>query len=527
MKGGSIVTYAIDLFCGAGGFSEGIIQAGFEIVFSSDKSPEVMKTYTNRHKKLGLIEGVNTHFELADIRELTGDIIFNSINNLKKFKDNKVRRGDIDVTFGGPPCQGFSKAGKRDANDPRNMLFHEYLRIIQDICPKYVVMENVEGFMSMEMLDFPSVIENKKYSGQNLVKDILQKELKVLGYNVLMPRLLDASDYGVPQNRKRAVFIAWRKDMSEPSYPKPTTPNKDEKITVREALAGIKNNRKSEYSIQSKNGRTNNVLGETIPAKKILNQKLSSHSKSVHQRFSMYKYGESTKMVIERIKNSNIEIKELYPELFYETLFQVNKERNEKIIKEILDDMDINKEKFQKARWLGDTNKLFGEMAVNNTDPNVHNKYIEKLANRLNCTLEEAEYFNAKCDERLNYYISSEDLEQRFRTGKNLTDDIMEALFTRKNSRKRLDPEDRAPTMVTLPDDFIHPYEDRILSVREMARFQSFDDSFEFLGKRTTGGKKRKMEVPQYSQVGNAVPPLMAKAIAQCIKSALEKSEHR
>jgi DNA (cytosine-5)-methyltransferase 1 len=519
------VPYAIDLFCGAGGFSEGIIQAGFEIVFSSDKSPEVMKTYTNRHKQLGLIEGVNTHFELGDIRKLTGNIIFESINNLTKFKDNKIHKGDIDVTFGGPPCQGFSRAGKRDANDPRNMLFHEYLRIIQDICPKYVVMENVEGFMSMEMLDFPSVVGNEKYFGQNLVKDILQKELKGLGYNILTPRLLDASDYGVPQNRKRAVFIAWRKDMPEPSYPKPTTPNKDKKITVREALAGIKNNYKSEYSVQLKNGRTKNALDKIISVKKVLNQQLSSHSKSVHQRFSIYKYGESTKMVIERIKNSNIEMKELYPELFYETLFQVNKKRNERIIQEILDDMSINKEKFKKARWLGDTNKLFGEMLVNNTDAKVHNKYIQKLADRLDCTLEEAKYFNVKCAERLNSYISSEDLEQRFRTGENLTDDIMEALFTRKNSRKRLDPEAQAPTMVTLPDDFIHPYEDRILSVREMARFQSFDDSFEFLGKRTTGGEKRKMEVPQYTQVGNAVPPLMAKAIAQSIKSAIEKSE--
>lgn len=518
--------YAIDLFCGAGGFSEGIIQAGFEIVFSSDKSAEVMKTYTNRHMQLGLIEGVNTHFELADIRELTGNKIFESINNLTKFKDKKIHRGDIDVTFGGPPCQGFSRAGKRDSNDPRNMLFHEYLRIIQDICPKYVVMENVEGFMSMEMLDFPSVIGDKKYLGQNLVKDILQKELKELGYNVLTPKLLDASDYGVPQNRRRAVFIAWRKDMPEPSYPEPTTPNKDEKVTVREALAGIKNNQKSEYSIQSKKGRTKNVLNETIPAKKILNQELSSHSKSVHQRFSMYKYGESTKMVIERIKNSNIEMKELYPELFYETLFQVNKEINEIIIQEILNYMEINKEKFKKARWLGDTNKLLSEIIVNGSDAKIYDKYIQKLSNRLECTLEEAKYFIKKCDERLNSCINSEDLEQRFRTGENLTENIMEALFTRKNSRKRLDPEAQAPTMVTLPDDFIHPYEDRILSVREMARLQSFDDSFEFLGKRTTGGEKRKMEVPQYTQVGNAVPPLLAKAIAQSIKSALEKIEH-
>ena len=227
----------IDLFCGAGGFSEGIIQSGFEIVFSSDKSSEVMRTYTNRHKNLGLIEGENTHFELADIQELTGQTIFESINNLKKYKDRNITRGDIDVTFGGPPCQGFSRAGKRDANDPRNMLFHEYLRIIKDVFPKYVVMENVEGFMDMQMLDFPSVIDDKNYPGQNLVKEILQEELKELGYNVLVPRVLNASDYGVPQNRKRAVFIAWRKDMAEPSYPLPTTPQKRGKGHCRRSVS--------------------------------------------------------------------------------------------------------------------------------------------------------------------------------------------------------------------------------------------------------------------------------------------------
>src|SRR5699024_6542266 len=77
---------------------------------------------------------------------------------------------------------------------------------------------------------------------------------------------------------------------------------------------------------------------------------------------------------------------------------------------------------------------------------------------------------------------------------------------------------------VTLPDDFINPYFDRVLTVREIARIQSFDDSFEFIGKRTTGGTKRKQEVPQYTQVGNAVPPLLAKAIAQEVLFAIQKN---
>lgn len=77
---------------------------------------------------------------------------------------------------------------------------------------------------------------------------------------------------------------------------------------------------------------------------------------------------------------------------------------------------------------------------------------------------------------------------------------------------------------MTVADDFIHPYENRTITVREMARFQSFDDSFEFIGKRTTGGLKRRTEVPQQTQVGNAVPPLLAKAIATSVKIALLNS---
>ncbi|MEG0721655.1 MAG: DNA cytosine methyltransferase, partial [Lachnospiraceae bacterium] len=95
-----------------------------------------------------------------------------------------------------------------------------------------------------------------------------------------------------------------------------------------------------------------------------------------------------------------------------------------------------------------------------------------------------------------------------------VTDEMIEVLMTKKNMRRKLEKNSVSPTVVTLPDDYISPYESRTFSVRELARLQSFDDSFEFLGKRTTGGPRRRVEVPQYSQVGNAVPPLLARAVA-------------
>lgn len=109
------------------------------------------------------------------------------------------------------------------------------------------------------------------------------------------------------------------------------------------------------------------------------------------------------------------------------------------------------------------------------------------------------------------------------RKAKNLNSnlEILDSIITKKNSRVKMKLNKPGNTVLTLPDDLILPIYNRICSVREFARLQSFDDSFIFYGKRTTGGKERKKEVPQYTQVGNAVPPLLAKAIAEEIKKVL------
>lgn len=122
------------------------------------------------------------------------------------------------------------------------------------------------------------------------------------------------------------------------------------------------------------------------------------------------------------------------------------------------------------------------------------------------------------CCEKLN--MQADEVDNLFRNV-NAPDDAIDILLTKKNIRQRLDSTEPSPTVVTLPDDYINPWEARTISVREMARCQSFDDSFEFLGKRTTGGLKRRVEVPQCTQVGNAVPPLLAKAVADEIMRVL------
>ena len=438
------MAYAIDLFCGAGGCSEGLLQAGFQIIFSSDISEMAELTYTNRHKQLGLIQGKNTWFERADIKDLMGDIIRKRILSLEIFKGKK--NISIDLIIGGPSCQGFSRAGRRDKSDPRNILFGEYVRVINEIKPKYIVLENVEGFMDMQFIGYTG-ITGIKYPDGSVTPYILRSELNEIGYDTLEPKILNAADYGVPQRRNRVIFIGYKKGLKVPSYPKPTT-LPENYLTIQDAISDlivdkrIKNNVCKEltpYQRASIKGRTPNINDKTIKSTVYKNIELSNQTDIVKERFSLFKQGES---------GANL-----------------------------------------KKRVLSDGIDLSGKPA------------LIKL-----------------CSEKFN--IKPNKVIAIFKNGK-ATEEQIDVLLTKKNIRQRLDEDKPSATVVTIADDYINPWEDRTFSVRELARCQSFDDSFEFLGKRTTGGLRRRVEVPQYTQVGNAVPPLLAKAIAREILKVL------
>ncbi len=437
--------YAIDLFCGAGGCSEGLLQAGFHILFSSDISPMVETTYTNRHKQLGLIQGENTWFELSDIRDLKGSLIKSRISSLKIFEGKQIP--EIDLMIGGPSCQGFSRAGRRDKNDPRNMLFGEYVRVISEIKPKYIVLENVEGFVDMQFIGYEG-ITGIKYPDGSVTPDILRSELNAIGYETLAPKILNAADYGVPQRRNRIIFIGYRKGLIEPHYPEPTTTS-DNYVTLKDAIGDLIsdenigqsiNANASSYQKESKAGRTPSfTTGKPIPSSETKNTELSSMTKVVEERFSLFKQGETGTMLKKRVMEEGIDIS-------------------------------------QKPALI-------------------------KL-----------------CSDKLGK--TEQDVVAYFKAG-NVSKEAAEVLLTKKNIRQRFSEDSQSATVVTIADDYISPWENRTFSVREMARCQSFDDSFEFLGKRTTGGLLRRVEVPQYTQVGNAVPPLLAKAVVLEIKKVL------
>lgn len=436
--------YAIDLFCGAGGCSEGLIQAGFQILFSSDISEMAEVTYRHRHEQLGLIQGQNTWFERADVKDLKGEEIIRHISELKMFCNKQVP--EIDLMIGGPSCQGFSRAGRRDKADPRNMLFGEYVRVISEVKPKYIVLENVEGFVDMQFIGYTG-ITGIVYPDGSVTPDILRSELNLIGYDTLEPRILNAADFGVPQRRNRIIFIGYRRGLPAPEYPEPTV-QPDEQVTLLEAIGDLivdddirhdVNFTLSQYQLESINGRTPNTDGYTIPAPETPNTELSAMTDVVRERFCLFEEGETGTLLRKRVREQGIDITD-----------------KPALIQLCCDNFEM-------------------------TRAEVINLFRNHLA----------------------------------------TEDQIDVLLTKKNIRQRWSAQAPSATVVTIADDYISPWEPRTFSVREMARLQSFDDSFEFLGKRTTGGLRRRVEIPQYTQVGNAVPPLLARAIAEKIIEVL------
>jgi len=189
---------AIDLFAGCGGLSLGFQQAGFEIVGFIEQWKPAIKTHLKNFPE-------SKHIGL-DITQVTEQ-------DLEEYKEK------IDVIIGGPPCQGFSICGKRNPFDKRNTLYKEFLRIVEIIKPKYIVMENVKGILSM-----------KTPEGQPVINTLLNDFIK-LGY-LICYKTLRAVDYGVAQKRERVIVIGKKCNY----YPRPTTPTP---INTIEAIQDI------------------------------------------------------------------------------------------------------------------------------------------------------------------------------------------------------------------------------------------------------------------------------------------------
>lgn len=194
----------IDLFAGAGGLSLGFEQAGFDIAAAIEIDPVHCSTHEFNFPYSTTV--------CASVADLTGEDIR---------KRAKLGNADIDVVFGGAPCQGFSMIGKRALDDPRNQLVFHYVRIVRELNPKYCVFENVKGL---------TLGKHVKFLGE------LIEALQVAGYDILSPfRVLNAATYGVPQNRHRLFLVGTRRGLSQPIYPE--AENVD--VSVQEAIGDL------------------------------------------------------------------------------------------------------------------------------------------------------------------------------------------------------------------------------------------------------------------------------------------------
>lgn len=181
----------VSTFAGGGGSSTGYVWAGGKVLLAVEWDDNAVETYRLNYP--------NTDIYHGDIAKLTVDEVL---------KRTGLSVGELDIFDGSPPCQGFSTAGKRLIDDPRNQLFREYVRLLRGLKPKVFVMENVSGMVKGKM--------------KLLFADIL-KELRASGY-VVSAKLLNAMYLGVPQSRERMIFIGVRKDLGiAPSHPKPQT----------------------------------------------------------------------------------------------------------------------------------------------------------------------------------------------------------------------------------------------------------------------------------------------------------------
>lgn len=203
---------AVDLFCGVGGLGLGVEQAGFDVRAAFDLLPFNTSSYSQNFPHTKTVASDLSKCSGADLRSLGG-----------------LGNADIDLVFGGPPCQGFSFGGKRDLDDGRNLLLLDFVRLVRQLRPKYFLMENVLGLVSEQC--YP-------------VLETFMRRAKRAGYGIVEPvQVLNAVDFGVPQRRKRVIVLGYRNDMPAPSYPK-TLHQKDaglkrSSMTVLDAFDGL------------------------------------------------------------------------------------------------------------------------------------------------------------------------------------------------------------------------------------------------------------------------------------------------
>ncbi len=352
----------LDLFCGAGGLSRGFIDAGFSVKLGVDFDDMALKTFAANHEG-----AVAKKLDLFDL---------DNVDKIKEFFDENNYA--LDVLVGGPPCQGFSLAGPRQVDDSRNVLYRAMVKTARILRPRAVVLENVPGMIQLH---------------GGLVKEKIIDDFTKLGYKMGEPKILYAPDYGIPQIRKRVVFVGLLESETEFEYPKPTC-KPENYVTCQQAI------------------------GDLPPLIDIVGDKIQEYP--------------------------------CEPQSPYQEMMRKDSD------------------------------------AIHNHEGTIHDPKTKK--------------FIAMVPEGKNYKSLPPEYDGIYK--------YHEAL-TRYHSQKP------SPTINTGHRSHFHYKWNRIPTVRENARLQSFDDKFIFYGNKTQ----------QYRQVGNAVPPMLGKAVATEILKWLRNND--
>ena len=438
---------AIDLFAGPGGLSLGITFSGFEIVGAVEWDKDAGRTY--RHN-------IGDHIHIGDVKTHPPT----EMENHLKRKGAIRKKSEIKLICGGPPCPGFSLIGRSKISnliksgewegsdsrhafidDPRNELFREFVNYVSHFKPKHFLMENVKGMISY------------KNNQERPIITVIRKEFEALGYSV-DARVLTASDYGVPQDRQRVIFLGTKGKRQKVCFPKPL----DVRINLRDALVDL----------PTVSPATGFSVGEKLaPMKKLGRGDKARFIRWVRNQKNPMGHGiKNRDCTLHHTRPVNPRDQAIFP------LLTSGEESNRVLYKDIypkrLDEVEkLLPEGYQLKRY-----KTVGPKVVGPP-------------------------WGQRKTKRWIWYDPSK--------------------FGDKMRRMRGDKP--APTMVAhLAKDgymFVHPDEDRTITVREAARLQSFPDSYDL----SAGGINSISS--QFRQVGNAVPPLMALSIGEEIMNAM------
>ena len=443
---------AIDLFAGPGGLSLGLKAAGFDIIAAVEYDEDAGKTYEHN---------IGAHTKIKDLTRFKPKKLEKELISSGKWSDDD----DLDLIAGGPPCPGFSLIGRskmygtaklkdkslekkvhRFIAHPKNKLFKEFVNYVKHFKPKYFIMENVEGMTSYELDNEPIVEVIKRSFGEKYHVD---------------SEVLDASDFGVPQQRRRIIFIGTRDGMVRAEYP--YSPEII-KISALEAIRDL-------WNIDT----TDKDVGVDVPS-------ASSRSKGAGFRKRMNEWPCTR-----------------------------------------TDGTSVTGSQTQHNHWTRTTNQrdavIFPLLKSGARDYSSKDITIPSSKPR---TIY-GDIYPRMWDSHLKPGFKKADLKA-YKRGKRhyvksaKTKWVMYPNSSFKDKMRRIRWDKPAPTIVAhLSKDgymFIHPVHDRTITVREAARFQSFPDAFVFQGSMTS----------QFRQVGNAVPPLLAEKLGECIIHALNES---